>query len=155
MAETTSTDNPANSSQQSANRKRRQQISSVQVMFAVIFCVGLMLALHFSNRIQADRELQRIHDQVVQEIDFLQGEQTRLIDELNYVKSDAYVETWARDEGKMVREGEVLILPEAALLPNAPSPTPIPLAQFETKPPEPENWQLWWALFFDGAPPDF
>lgn len=124
-------------------------------MFAVILTVGLMLTLQFSSRIQADRELQRIHEQVVQEIDFLQREQARLIDDLNYVKSDAYVEAWARDEGKMVREGEVLVLPEAASGSIQAVATPIPFVDFETKPPEPENWELWWALFFDGEPPDF
>jgi len=158
MAETTSpTDNSDTPTQQTqpANRKRRQQISSAQVMFAVIFCVGLMLALNFSNRIQADRELQRVHEQVVQEIGFLKHEQTRLTDELNFVKSDAYVESWARNEGKMVREGEVLVLPEVAASSVVATATPIPLAQFETKPPEPKNWELWWALFFDSPPPDF
>ena len=67
-----------------------------------------MLALNFSSRIQADRDLQRIHEQVVQEIEFLEGQQGELVQELGYVKSDAYVETWARDAGKMVKEGEVV-----------------------------------------------
>jgi len=124
-------------------------------MFAVILTVGLMLALNFSSRIQADRDLQRIHEQVVQEIDFLENQQTDLIQELNYVKSDAYVETWARDEGKMVKEGEVLVLPQSIEGANDVPSQPIIMAEFETKPPEPENWQLWWALFFDSPAPDF
>jgi hypothetical protein len=112
-----------------------------------------MLALQFSNRIQADRDLQRIHDQVVQEIEFLEQQQAELMDEINYVKSDAYVERWARDEGKMVREGEVLVLPQPLERPAEAQATPIPLVAFETTPPEPQNWELWWALFFDTPPP--
>jgi len=153
MAETTSNSSSTNDS---SNKSRRDRgLSSVQVMFAVILTVGLMLALNFSSRIQADRDLQRIHDQVVQEIDFLENQQSELIQELNYVASDAYVETWAHDEGKMVREGEVLIEPQSVEgSEEAPAQT-IVMADFETKPPEPENWELWWALFFDVPAPDF
>lgn len=137
------------------SRNRNRKLSSVQIMFAVILSVGLMLTLQFSTRIQADRELQRIHDQVIQEIDFLEQQQEDLSDELNYVKSDAYVELWARDEGKMVKEGEVLVLPQPVESSLDLAVTPIPFAEFETKPPEPENWELWWALFFDAPSPDF
>ncbi len=141
--------------QPNEQRNRNRKLSSVQIMFAVILTVGLMLTLQFSTRIQADRELQRIHDQVVQEIDFLERQQEDLNQELSYVKSNAYVEQWARDEGKMVKEGEVLVLPQSIANTSEAVSTPIPLADFETKPPEPENWELWWALFFDSPAPDF
>lgn len=156
MAETTS-NTASTTTEDSANnsRTRDRGLSSVQVMFAVILTVGLMLALNFSSRIQADRDLQRIHEQVVQEIEFLEGQQGTLIQELGYVKSDAYVETWARDEGKMVKEGEVLVLPQAAESTIDLTPKPVLMADFETTPPEPENWQLWWSLFFDSPPPKF
>jgi cell division protein FtsB len=154
MAETTS--NTASTTNDSANKSRRDRgLSSVQVMFAVILTVGLMLALNFSSRIQADRDLQRIHEQVIQEIEFLETQQTDLIQELNYVKSDAYVETWARDEGKMVKEGEILVLPQVVDGADELASQTIVMADFETKPPEPENWQLWWALFSDSPPPEF
>lgn len=159
MAETTSNSNSSIDIQTEDNaeesRKRNRGLSSVQVLFAVILTVGLMLALNFSSRIQADRELQRIHNQVIQEIDFLERQQTDLISELNYVKSDAYVETWARDEGKMVLEGEVLVLPQPINEAEALSATPVPMVDFETTPPEPENWELWWSLFFDTDAPSF
>jgi cell division protein FtsB len=145
--------NPTSESADDVKRRRDRRLSSVQIMFAVILSVGLMLALQFSNRIQADRDLQRIHDQVVQEIEFLEQQQAELMDEINYVKSDAYVERWARDEGKMVREGEVLVLPQPLERPAEAQATPIPLVAFETTPPEPQNWELWWALFFDTPPP--
>lgn len=159
MVETTANSNSSIDTQTEDNaaesRKRNRGLSSVQVLFAVILTVGLMLALNFSSRIQADRELQRIHNQVIQEIAFLERQQTDLISELNYVKSDAYVETWARDEGKMVLEGEVLVLPQPVSEPEAVSATPVPMVDFETTPPEPENWELWWSLFFDTDAPSF
>jgi cell division protein FtsB len=159
MAETTPDITPTTtvSAENSTNptRTRNRGLSSVQVMFAVILTVGLMLALNFSSRIQADRDLQRIHEQVVQEIEFLENQQVTLVEELNYVKNDAYVETWARDEGKMVKEGEVLVLPQSNVSTIELTPKPALLAEFETTPPEPENWQLWWALFFDNPAPEF
>lgn len=155
MAETTSDQNSSPNNQTNSQRNRNQRLSSVQIMFAVILSVGLMLALQFSSRIQEDRDLQRIHDQVVQEIEFLEQQQEDLMEELNYVRSDAYVERWARDEGKMIREGEVLVLPQPLESSIEAEPTPVTFVDFETTPPEPENWELWWALFFDSPPPSF
>ena len=135
-------------------RSKERRLSSVQLLFAVILSVGLMLTLNFSSRIQADRELQRIHTQVMQEIEFLEQQQEELTSELKYVKSDAYVEIWARDDGKMIREGEVLVLAQRAESSVEAPPTAISPVELQTKPPEPENWELWWALFFDGPPLD-
>ncbi len=131
-----------------------KRLTSVQVMLAVTLSLGLVIILNFSGRINLDRDLGRIHAQFKAEIAELEAEQERLHLQLDYVKSDAYVETWARDEGKMVREGEVLIMPKSiAGETNAPS-TTTSLVAFETTAPKPENWQLWWALFFDTPSPD-
>ena len=112
-----------------------------------------MLALNFSSRIQLDRELQEIHVQVLAEIEDLQVEQQSLAAELEYVKSDAYVEYWARDDGKMIREGEILIVPQGFQSSETAPSAAVQLVEFVTTEPEPENWELWWALFFDGNPP--
>lgn len=136
-------------------RSKERRLSSVQVLFAFILSIALMLTLNFSSRIQADRELQRIHAQVMQEIELLEQRRLDLADELDYVKSDAYVEFWARDEGKMIREGEVLVLAQRAEPSSAAQATPVSPVEFKTKPPEPENWELWWALFFDSPPPEW
>ena len=131
-----------------------KRLTSVQVMLAVALALGLVLVLNFSGRIRLDRDLGRIHAQFVAEIGSLQAERQRLRVELDYVKSDAYVEIWARDDGKMVREGETLIFPKSLgggeSLPVAANTT---LAPFETSAPKPTNLELWWALFFDSPAP--
>ena len=132
-----------------------QRFSSAQLLIAVILTLGLFLTINFSSRIQLDRELQGIHAQVLAEIADLQIEQRSLAEELKYVKSDAYVEYWARDDGKMIREGEILIIPQALTSDEASASRAVQLVEFVTTEPEPENWQLWWALFFDGDPPQF
>lgn len=136
-------------------RASGQRLSSIQLMLAVALTLGLILALNFSSRINLDRDLERIHVNFSRQIEGLLDEQKRLIAELNYVKSDAYVEFWARDEGKMIREGEVLIMPQALGSAGEQPISPRRLVEFQTTAPEPENWQLWWALFFDGPPPDW
>ena len=134
--------------------RQLKPFSSTQVMFAVILAVGLMLAVNFSSRIVADRSLREVQETVLREIYLLNREQAELLERLEYVKNDAYVESWAHSEGKMVREGEVLVFPVPS---TYATPMPVILAgdvQVQTTLPRPENWQVWWALFFDALPPD-
>ena len=135
------------------SRPGGRRFTSVQLLLALILTAGLLLALNFSSRIQLDRELQTIHAGVVAEIDGLLAQQQDLIEQLEFVKSDAYVEYWARDEGKMIREGEILIMPQGSPRPAAQSERALQLVELVTTAPEPSNWELWWALFFDGPPP--
>ncbi len=61
---------------------------------------------------------------------------------LAYVRSDAYVEEWAREHAGMVRPGEVLVVP---LLPTptlTPVPTPTPILSTPTPMP---FWARWWS----------
>ena len=141
--------------QATSTRKPRRQLSSTQVLFAVILTVALMLAIQFSTRIQDERELTAIRDTVEDEIALLQREQADLLDQLAFVGSDAYVESWAHSEGRMVREGEVLLIPipsTSTLQQTAPVVQP-DIAEVDTTLPELPKWHVWWALFFDTAPP--
>ena len=64
-----------------------------------------------------------------------------------------YEEIVFRNEGKMVRDGEILVIPVPAGAIAEVTPTAAPLIDVQTTPPEPKSWQLWWSLFFDSAPP--
>jgi len=146
----------AEGTQQRPERQRTRQLSGVQVMFAAILAIGLLLAINFSSRITASQPLQEAYDRVQAEIGALRREQAELIRQRDYVRSDAYVENWARSEGKMVRPDEVLVIPLPDHAAAAPTPAPAPeqaQIEVETRPPRPEPWTLWWALFFDSAPP--
>lgn len=142
-----------------ASRKptRTRQLSSTQVMFAVILTIGLMLAIQFSSRITAERDLINIRDTVEQEIELLRREETSLSEQLEFVASDAYVEEWARREARMVRDGELIFIPvpSANTLQQLQAEQEVStFAPVDTTLPEPENWELWWTLFFDRPPPD-
>ncbi|MCB9457187.1 MAG: septum formation initiator family protein [Anaerolineaceae bacterium] len=147
---------PPETTPQPEKRKRTTgQLSGLQIMFAAILAIGLILAINFSSRITAAQPLQQLYAQVSGEIERLRQEQGDLIAERDYVQSDAYVESWARDAGKMVRPGEILVIPKPAEIGTEPTPVPPPDIPLEIAPPEPDTWQVWWALFFDSPPPKF
>lgn len=155
-------DTPTQEMKNQAQRKARRsrQLSSTQVMFAVILAIALMLAVQFSSRINDERNLDQIRNTVEQDIEALREEQADLIQQLDFVQSDAYVEQWAHSEGRMVRDNMVLVIPiPSSDILQQPSTQEIQLieqiGQIETTLPEPESWELWWALFFDLQPPQF
>lgn len=148
---------PSTTTIASRKPRRNRQLSSTQVMFAVILAIGLMMAIQFSSRVTADRDLALIKDTISQEIDLLRREQTELTNQLGYVASDAYVEEWARKEGRMIRPDMVLVIPVPSTITLeriAQESIQQPAAALDTTLPEPETWQVWWALFFDTAPPN-
>lgn len=135
--------------------KRRGGLSSVQIMFAAILSIGLILAINFSSRISDSRPLQEAYDRVSADLDRLRVERERLTALRDYVLSDGYVENWARDNGKMIRPGEILVVPvpsgaieEAIIAPQ------VVIDQIRTLPEPVEPWELWWQVFFDSPAPD-
>lgn len=135
------------------------RINGIQVVFAVILTVALTLAINFSTRISAGRPLQEARRQVLSEIEALRADQVNLVAERDRAGSDFFVQRWARDEGKMVRPGERLVIPvpteNTLYIPPVSAADPVVAGRVEvqTLPRRNPNWQLWWALFFDRPPP--
>jgi cell division protein FtsB len=123
----------------------------MQIVFGSILAISLLLAINFSGRIAAGRRIESERDNLEQVISTLQAQATALRAELNYVNSDAFVEKWARKEGKMVKGDEVLVIPVPGQA--TPEPAPTPFVAVTNQRPETENWKLWWQLFFDSPPP--
>ena len=70
-----------------------------------------------------------------------------LATEIVRADSDAAVEEWAYEQGKMIREGDhrVAVVPVEGT-PIAPTPLPTPI-------PQPQNqFRIWWELFFNTKP---
>lgn len=138
----------------SRRRERPQQITSVQIVFALLLSIGLLLVINFSGRIARGQQMEAERQRLQATIDVLERERLELLRARDYAASDASVEEWAHREAKMVREGEVLVIPIPGNLtmPTAPPPAPVYLP---TPVPEPQipGWRLWWNLFFDGDPP--
>lgn len=136
-------------------RRPRQQIGSLQIAFAALLSIGLLLVINFSGRIARGQQIETERRKLQATIDVLQQERLALLRERDYAADDAYVEQWAHTDGKMVREGEVLVIPVPAAGQSTPTPVPtrIPLETRADDEPDAENWRLWWNLFFDGDPP--
>jgi len=144
------------SSTTSTNPTRRKRVlSGTQIMFAAILAIGLVLAVNFSSRIDDDQALRDVQQQITQEIDLLRREQSELIAELEFAQSDAFVEAWARSEGKMIREGEVLVVPVPSGIAIDLTPQNADVTTVQIGEPDPPSWSLWWSLFFDEESPSF
>ena len=143
--------------QEHSSDKALRSPSSLQIVFAAIIAIALILAINFSSRIASGQPLQQTYDQVLAEIIQLREQQAALTQERDYVRSDAYVERWARSEGKLIRPGEVLYIPVPVAGSVSHTQTVVDPANIavETTPPEPDPWLTWWRLFFDSAPPQF
>jgi cell division protein FtsB len=135
--------------------RRGSGVSSLQLIFAVIIAVGLILTINFSTRIAAGRPLLDAYEEVQREILALEQEQARLTAERDYALKDFYVEEWARGRGKMVRAGEKLIIPVPSQTTAAAALPVYDVGPFNPGYRQPENWELWWSLFFDSPPPNF
>ena len=73
-------------------------------------------------------------------VDSLARENNKLKSELNYVRTDAYVEKTAREKLNLVREGEtIVVIPDSVLKAATASSQPTPI---------PPNWEQWMRLFF-------
>jgi cell division protein FtsB len=130
-----------------------RQISSMQIVFGSILAISLLLAINFSGRIAAGRRIESERDSLDRVISTLQAQATALKATLSFVNSDAFISRWAHNEGKMVKEGEVLVIPVPGPMTPQPSPTPLVVVSNSDTHPESQNWKLWWQLFFDSPPP--
>src|SRR5215510_9495766 len=119
------------------DRKRTGQLSGIQIMFAAILAIGLVLGLNFTNLVSTGQPLQQLYNQVTDEITKLREEQGNLTRERDYVRSDAFVESWARSEGKMVKPGEILVIPVPSVALAEATPNPTPSVPIETTAPQP------------------
>lgn len=126
----------------------------MQIVFGSILAISLLLAINFSGRIAAGRRIEAQRAEIEQGIQTLQARATALRSELTFYGSDAFVEQWARREGKMVRENEVLVVPVPGIQEGSPAPTPTLSNIVTARGNDPrENWELWWQLLFDAPPP--
>ena len=127
---------------------QRLPLTNLQIMLILLIIVGIRLAFDVSQRIVEGQ--QKIAEQGVLEahIAELERERAQLEADKAYYSSPTYIEAWAHDEGKMVRDGEKLVVP---VYQGKPQPRR-PITNIQ--PPQPlPAWAIWWTLFFDAPPP--
>ena len=107
----------------------------------VVVVVGLLVAVQFGRQVYANWEIGQRAAEVEAEIAAVEAENARLQQELEYLRSDAYVSVEARRLANLgAPDEEVLIIP-----PGAEAPLPPELTSVEPPPP---LIQQWLSLFF-------
>ena len=85
---------------------------------AVLVIVGTLLAVQFGRQVYANWEIGQRAEAIQAEIAAIEEENARLAQELDYVRSDAYVSAEARRLANLGLPGErVLIIPPGAEAP--------------------------------------
>jgi outer membrane murein-binding lipoprotein Lpp len=90
------------------------------------------------RRISQAAELRSLERQIGAQVTQLAGQSNSMATQIGGAQSDAAVANWARDEGKLVLPGEVLVQP---LAPTGEAVTPAPAANPTGEVP---NWRVWW-----------
>jgi cell division protein FtsB len=109
-----------------------------KLLIAAAILVALLVFGELWRRISQAAELRGMEHQVGAQVTELAGESKRMATLIAGAQSDEAVADWARNEGKMVLPGEVLIQPIA---PTAQAATPEPAEDTWGNLP---NWRVWW-----------
>jgi len=108
-----------------------------------IILLGLLM-MNINSRVSEYFHLSGERDKIGTEVAHLEMTKMALETEAAYATSDQAVEDWARKEAHLARPGDKVIIPltpaNQTLQPQV-TPTPTPRKV--------ENWQVWWALFFE------
>jgi len=120
---------PPDSSKPSS-RQNRLLIAAAILIFILVFG-------ELWRRISQAADLRSLEHKIGAQVTELANESERMGTLIAGAQSDQAVEDWARNHGKMVLPGEVLVQPVA---PTASSPTPSPSGPPESSPP---NWRVW------------
>jgi cell division protein FtsB len=115
-----------------------QRVAIIVGILAALFILG-----DLNRRMEDARRMERDGRALASQVAALEAEAVALQTQMAGVASEAVIESWAHSEGKLVRDGERLIIPIAppgAPTPGAPTPTPYP------EPPSP--WLVWRELLF-------
>lgn len=130
--------------------RSRPLFSATQVVLVLVIAGAIVFAIDYNNRAQAGRLVGSGEEALQSQVDREATRQVELQATLEYVTSEDYVASYARNEGGMLLPGERRIVPmlqeatpEATA---APPPTPDPVLQARP-------WQAWWRLLTDAPQP--
>ena len=126
----------------------RLPLNNLQVILIALLVIGGRLVIDFSRRIvEGQQKITEQHELEAENEALIQEEQ-RLEAAKSYYGGPGFVETWAHNDGKMVRQGEVLVVPIYEDVPEQTSRTAEASVATRTT-----GWQVWWSLFFDDPAP--
>ncbi len=129
---------------------RQPLLTLPQILVLLSIAAGLFIAVDLNRRAEAGRMVGVGEDELQAEVDAQSTRQMALQATAEYVQSESYVESYARNEGNYLRPGERRVVPLVVESPPQPTPeaaaTPDPAAQALP-------WQAWWQLLTDAPQP--
>jgi cell division protein FtsB len=130
--------------------RQRPLLSLPQVLVLVAVVVAIYIGVDLNHRAQTGRMIQANELSLEEKLALESTRQIELQATLEFVNSDDYVASYARNEAGMILPGERRIVP--LQLESAPVVTPVATAT-----PDPaydaRAWQAWWRLFTDAPLP--
>lgn len=135
------------------NRKvlrQRPLLTVPQIIVLFVIVAALIIGLDLNRRAEDARRVGLSADAVQGEVDLELTRQVELLATREFVNSQEYVDTYARDEAGQLLPGERRIVPlvgASTPVPTAPPP-PTPDPAYAARP-----WQAWWQLVTDAPLP--
>jgi len=116
--------------------------SKKRLFIAIGVVLAFLLLMDLNGRVSEMFRLSQERDALATVDANLLATQTFLQTQIAAATLPATVEEWAREEGHMVRPGDVLVIP-------IPEPGTTPVAEVKVIPTQKpvENWEIWWELF--------
>ena len=135
----------------SEKKKRLKPLLTVpQILVILALIAGLVIALDLNRRAQAGQLVGVGEEPLNRELAYEATRQIHLQATATYVYSVHFIESYARNEGGLIRPGEKRVVPIIAELEPTPTPPPMPT-------PDPAGeahpWQAWWRLITDAPLP--
>lgn len=125
-------------------KAEEQQRVSPWVILAVTV-VGILIIGDLNGRMANARRLEREAEVLSTEVAALATEQVGLSEQVAGATSEAHIAKWAHADAKLVRDGEVLVVPVApGGVTRSTAGDPVETREL------PSNFQVWWALIFGG-----
>jgi hypothetical protein len=109
---------------------------------AVTIVAAVLLALGFNSRLTAIRQMRQDEAHLKQAVAAEETRQAGLKTYRDYIRSDSYVEHWARVDARMIKTGEGAVVPVAPVAGQSVSGSPASVQAPVTILDE------WWSLFF-------
>jgi cell division protein FtsB len=118
--------------------------SAKLIITLTVLVILILMVAGFNNRMAEKNQLSTQKEQVLAELNTLRLTEANLDAAIAYAESDAAVAEYAYQDAHQVRPGDIPVVPVAGSerIPEKP-------VVITADPVKVENWQVWWALFFD------
>ncbi len=122
------------------------ELNMKRLWLVALVLVAMPLAVEFNSRLAVSRQLFEEEARLQREIEREQARRASLKTFEAFARSDAYVEWWARTQARMVKPGEVAVVPQTPA--DAAQPGAVRGAGRVVRDIPGE----WWAAFFGSIP---